>query len=147
VILCYIAGRVDFSSYLQITYVPGSGELCVFCASLVGAGLGFMWYNGFPAQMFMGDTGSLALGGIIAIVAIIVKQEMLLLIMGGVFIIESLSVVIQVSIYKLTGKRVFKCAPIHHHFQFMGLPESKIVSRMWIVSALLVISGLMSLKF
>ncbi len=147
VVVCYIAGRVDFSSYLNVPYVPGSGELCVFCAALVGAGMGFMWYNGFPAQMFMGDTGSLAIGGIFAIVAIIIKQELLLLIMGGVFVIEALSVVIQVSVFKLTKHRVFKCAPIHHHFQFKGYPETKIVSRMWIVSALFAISSLISLKF
>lgn len=146
VIICYISGREDFSSYLQVTYIKGSGELCIFCASLVGAGLGFMWYNGFPAQMFMGDTGSLAIGGVLAVVAIIVKQELLLLIMGGVFITEALSVVIQVSVYKLTGRRVFKCAPIHHHFQFKGWPETKIVSRMWIISALLVILGIASLR-
>lgn len=147
VILCYISGRVDFSSYLHVPYVPGSGELCVFCAALVGAGMGFMWFNGFPAQMFMGDTGSLAIGGMLAIIAVIIKQEILLLFMGGIFVLEALSVLIQVTIYKLFGRRVFKCAPIHHHFQFKGWPETKIVSRMWIVSALLAISGLVSLKF
>lgn len=147
IVLCYVVGRVDFSAYCKIQYVPGAGELSVFCSALVGAGLGFMWYNGAPAQMFMGDTGSLAIGGIIAIVAIIVKQEALLLIMGGIFIFESFSVFIQVAVYKLTKKRVFKCAPIHHHFQFGGMKETKIVSRMWIISALLVIAGLLSLKF
>ena len=147
VILCYISGRIDFSSYLQVPYVPGSGELCVVVAALVGAGMGFMWYNGFPAQMFMGDTGSLAIGGLIAIVAVIIKQEVLLLFIGGVFVLESLSVMLQVTVYKLTGRRVFRCAPIHHHFQFKGWHEAKIVSRMWIVSSLLAILGLVSLKF
>lgn len=147
VVVSYITGRVDFSNYLQVQYVPGSSELCIFCAALVGAGMGFMWYNGFPAQIFMGDTGSLAIGGILAVVAIIVKQEVLLLIIGGVFIMEALSVLIQRIVYKLSGKRVFKCAPIHHHFQFKGWPETKIVARFWIISALLAISGLISLKF
>lgn len=147
VILCYISGRIDFSSYLQIHYVPGSAELCVFCAAMVGAGMGFMWYNGFPAQMFMGDTGSLAIGGMLAIIAIIIKQEILLLFMGGVFVAEAISVLIQVLVYRLSGRRVFRCAPIHHHFQFKGWPETKIVSRMWIISALLAITGLVFLKF
>ena len=147
VILCYISGRVDFSSYLQMPYVPGSGELCVFCASLVGASMGFIWYNGFPAQMFMGDTGSLAIGGMIAIVAVVIKQEILLLFMGGVFVMEALSVIIQVLVFKITKKRVFRCAPIHHHFQFKGWPETRIVLRMWIVTALLSVSGLISMKF
>lgn len=147
VVVCYISGRADFSDYLQVPYVPGSGELCVYCAALVGAGMGFMWYNCSPAQMFMGDTGSLALGGIIAIVAVIAKQELLLLVMGGIFIIESLSVVVQVAFFKLTKKRIFKCAPIHHHFQFCGIKETKIVSRMWIICTLMVITGLIFLKF
>lgn len=145
-IVCYVSGRIDFSNYLQVSYVPGSGELCVFCAAMAGAGLGFLWYNGHPAQMFMGDTGSLAIGGMLAIVAIIVKQELLLLLMGGVFVTEALSVMIQVVVYKLTGRRVFRCAPVHHHFQFKGWPETRVVSRIWIVCALMVITGLMSLK-
>ena len=147
IILCYISGRVDFSKYLNVPYVPGSGELCVFCASLLGAGMGFLWYNGFPAQMFMGDTGSLAIGGILAVVAVVIKQEILLLFMGGIFVLEAFSVLLQVTVFKMSGRRVFRCAPIHHHFQFKGWPEAKIVSRMWIISALLAISGLISLKF
>ena len=149
IVLCYVVGRVDFSAYCKLQYVEGAGELSVFCAGLVGAGMGFMWYNSAPAQMYMGDTGSLAIGGIIAIVAIIVKQELLLLIMGGVFVLESLSVLLQVSVFKLTKRRLFKCAPIHHHFQIGEdkIEDTKIVSRLWIISALLVIAGLISLKY
>lgn len=136
-VIAYISGRVDFSDYLRVSYIPGSGELSVFCAALAGGGLGFLWYNCFPAQVFMGDTGSLTLGGTLGLIAIIVKQEVLMVIIGGVFIAEAVSVLMQVSFYKMTKKRIFRCAPLHHHFQFKGWPEAKITFRFWIVAALL----------
>lgn len=138
-IFAYVSGRTDFSNYLRIPYIPGSGELSVFCAALAGGGLGFLWYNCFPAQVFMGDTGSLTLGGILGLVAIIVKQEVLMIVIGGVFIAEAVSVLMQVSFYKMTKKRIFRCAPLHHHFQFKGWPEAKVTLRFWIVAALLAI--------
>jgi phospho-N-acetylmuramoyl-pentapeptide-transferase len=138
-VVAYISGRVDFSNYLRVPYIPGSGELCVFCAAVAGGGLGFLWYNCFPAQVFMGDTGSLTLGGILGLIAVIVKQEVLMIIIGGVFIAEAVSVLLQVSFYKMTKKRIFRCAPLHHHFQFMGWPEAKITLRFWIVAALLAV--------
>lgn len=140
-VVAYISGRVDFSNYLRIPYIPGSGELSVFCAAVAGGGLGFLWYNCFPAQIFMGDTGSLTLGGILGLIAVIVKQEVLMVILGGVFIAEAVSVLIQVSFYKMTKKRIFRCAPLHHHFQFKGWPEAKITLRFWIVAALLAVFG------
>ncbi len=142
-VVAYISGRVDFSSYLRIPYIPGSGELSVFCAALAGGGVGFLWYNCFPAQIFMGDTGSLALGGILGLVAIIVKQEILMIIVGGVFIAEAVSVLMQVSFYKMTKKRIFRCAPLHHHFQFKGWPETKITVRFWLAAALLAVLSLL----
>ena len=138
-VVAYVSGRVDFSNYLRISYIPGSGELSVFCAALAGGGLGFLWYNCFPAQVFMGDTGSLTLGGMLGLIAIIVKQEVLMIIIGGVFIAEAVSVLMQVSFYKMTKKRIFRCAPLHHHFQFKGWPEAKITLRFWIVAALLAV--------
>lgn len=144
-VIAYLSGRVDFSNYLKIPYVQGSGELSVFCASLVGGGLGFLWYNCFPAQVFMGDTGSLAVGGILGLVSIIVKQEVLMVVVGGIFIAEIVSVFLQRYFYKITKKRIFRCAPLHHHFQFKGWPETKITHRFWIVSALLALFSLILL--
>lgn len=144
-IVAYVSGRVDFSNYLQIPHVSGSGEVSVFCAALVGGSLGFLWYNCFPAQVFMGDTGSLALGGILGLAAIIVKQELLMVIVGGIFVAEAVSVLVQKASYKTTRKRVFRCAPLHHHFQFQGLPETKITIRFCIVAAMLAVLSLISL--
>ena len=145
-IIAYLIGRADSSSYLIIPHVRGAGELTVILAALTGACLGFLWFNAHPAQMFMGDTGSMMLGGLLGSVALLIKQEALLLIVGGVFVMEALSVMIQVTSYKLRKKRVFLMAPIHHHFERGGLPESKIIARFWIVSALLAMAGLMTLK-
>ncbi|WKZ20539.1 MAG: phospho-N-acetylmuramoyl-pentapeptide-transferase [Candidatus Jettenia sp. CY-1] len=136
-VIAYISGSVDFSSYLNIPYIAGSQELSVFCAALAGGGLGFLWYNCFPAQVFMGDTGSLALGGVLGLVAIIVKQEVVMIVIGGIFIAETISVIMQVSFYKMTKKRIFRCAPLHHHFQFKGLSETKVTFRFWIIAVLL----------
>ena len=144
-VIAYVSGRADFSSYLQIPHVPGSGELSVFCAALVGGGLGFLWYNSFPAQVFMGDTGSLTLGGILGLASIIVKQEVLMIIVGGIFIAEAVSVLLQKLFYKLTKMRIFLCAPLHHHFQFKGWHETKITHRFWIVAAMLAIFSLVLL--
>ncbi|MFW5801453.1 MAG: phospho-N-acetylmuramoyl-pentapeptide-transferase [Spirochaeta sp.] len=144
--LAYVAGRVDFSQYLQIPYVPGAGELAVLCMAVVGACVGFLWFNGHPAEVMMGDTGSLALGGVVATVALMIKHEILLIVVGGVFVIETLSVIIQVSGYKLTGKRVFKMAPLHHHFELEGWAESKVVLRFWILGGLFAILSLSTLK-
>lgn len=151
-ILAYVSGRTDYSGFLDIIYLPGAGELAVFCAALVGGCIGFLWYNTYPAQVFMGDTGSLALGGALGAVAIMVKKELLLPILCGVFFMETLSVIIQTSYFKYTkkkygeGKRVFKMAPIHHHFEKSGWPEPKIVVRFWILSILLSILTLITLK-
>jgi len=145
--LTYVAGRTDFSSYLQIEYVPGAGEMAVYCGAAVGAALGFLWFNSNPAEVFMGDTGALALGGALGAVAILIKKELLLVIVGGVFVIEVLSVIIQVLSYKYRGgKRVFKMAPIHHHFELLGWPESKVVIRFWIIGALFALLTLSTLK-
>lgn len=144
-VVAYVSGRMDFSNYLRIPYIPGSGELSVFCAALVGGGLGFLWYNCFPAQVFMGDTGSLTLGGVLGVLAVIVKQEVLMIVIGGVFIAEAVSVLMQVTFYKMTKKRIFRCAPLHHHFQFKGWPEAKITVRFWIVAALLAVLSLILL--
>lgn len=145
-LFAYVAGHAEFSRYLQIPFVPGSGELTVFCAALVGAGLGFLWFNTYPAQVFMGDVGALALGAALGVVAVIVRQELVLLIMGGVFVIETLSVMIQVASYKLRGKRVFLMAPIHHHYELKGWPEPRIIVRFWIITVFLVLAGLATLK-
>ncbi|MCX4190340.1 phospho-N-acetylmuramoyl-pentapeptide-transferase [Methylophaga sp. OBS3] len=145
-LFAYVAGHAEFSRYLQIPFVPGSGELIVFCAALVGAGLGFLWFNTYPAQVFMGDVGALALGAALGIVAVIVRQELVLLIMGGVFVIETLSVMIQVASYKWRGKRVFLMAPIHHHYELKGWPEPRIIVRFWIITVFLVLIGLATLK-
>jgi phospho-N-acetylmuramoyl-pentapeptide-transferase len=144
--LSYLSGHSRFAEYLQILYLPGTGELAVFCAALFGASLGFLWYNGHPAEVFMGDTGSLALGGALAIVSILLKMELILVVAGGLFVAEAASVVLQVGSYKLRGKRIFRMAPIHHHFELLGWPESKVVVRFWIVASLLALLSLSTLK-
>ncbi|GAB6089878.1 phospho-N-acetylmuramoyl-pentapeptide-transferase [Spirochaeta dissipatitropha] len=144
--LAYVAGRVDFSAYLQIPYVQGAGEISILAMAVVGACVGFLWYNGHPAEVMMGDTGSLALGGILATMSLMIKHEILLIVVGGVFVIETLSVIIQVGSYKLTGKRVFKMAPLHHHFELEGWAESKVVLRFWILGGLFAILSLSTMK-
>lgn len=145
-VVAYLAGRVDLSSYLIIHHVRGAGELTILLAALIGGCFGFLWFNGYPAQVFMGDTGSMMIGGLLGTVALLVKQEFLLLIVGGVFVAEALSVIIQVSSYKLRKKRVFLMSPLHHHFERAGVPESHIIVRFWIMSALLALAGLATLK-
>lgn len=145
-IMAYAAGNVIISDYLLISYVPGSGELAVVCAALVGGSLAFLWYNSHPAEVFMGDTGSLALGGLIGTVAFIVHQPLTLVVVGGIFVLEAASVILQVGSYKMRGKRIFKMAPLHHHFELLGWHESKVVIRFWIVSLLFAIAGLSTLK-
>jgi phospho-N-acetylmuramoyl-pentapeptide-transferase len=144
--ISYLAGNAVFADYLQIHYVPGTGELAVICGAVIGAGLGFLWFNAPPASIFMGDTGSLALGGLIGTVAVATKHEMALAIIGGLFVLEAVSVIVQVVSFKLTGKRVFKMAPIHHHFEQLGWTESQIVIRFWIISIVLALAGLGTLK-
>jgi phospho-N-acetylmuramoyl-pentapeptide-transferase len=144
--IAYLAGNAVFSNYLQIHFVPGTGELAVICGALIGAGLGFLWFNAPPAQIFMGDTGSLALGGLLGTIAVATKHEVVLAIVGGLFVLEIFSVIIQVTSFKLTGKRVFKMAPIHHHFEQLGWTEPQVVIRFWIVSVVLAILGLATLK-
>jgi phospho-N-acetylmuramoyl-pentapeptide-transferase len=145
-VLSYLAGRADYAAYLQIPFIKRSWELAVYCLALVGASVGFLWFNSHPAEIMMGDTGSLSLGGVIGVIALIIKKEILLLLVGGVFVLEVLSVVIQVLYFKSTGKRVFKMAPLHHHFELLGWPESKVVIRFWILGGLLAILGLSTLK-
>ncbi|MFT7144001.1 MAG: phospho-N-acetylmuramoyl-pentapeptide-transferase [Alphaproteobacteria bacterium] len=145
-LVAYIVGRVDFTDYLHIPYVAGAGEVAVFCSALTGSMLGFLWYNAPPARIFMGDTGSLAIGASLGTSAIILKQEFLLAIIGGLFVLETVSVIVQVVSFKLTGKRVFRMAPIHHHFEHKGWPESTIVVRFWIISIILALVGLATLK-
>ncbi len=145
-ILSYAAGHLGIAEYLAIKYVPGSGHLAIFCGAMIGGGLGFLWFNASPAQLFMGDVGSLALGGALGTIAVLIRQEFLLPIVGGIFVIEVLSVMIQVASFKMTGKRVFLMAPIHHHFEKLGWPEQKIVVRFWIVSAILGLVALSTLK-
>jgi phospho-N-acetylmuramoyl-pentapeptide-transferase len=145
-IFAYVAGNARFASYLQIYPVPGAGELTVFCGALIGACLGFLWYNAPPARVFMGDTGSLALGGAIGSIAVVTKQELVLIIVGGLFVVEAMSVIIQVAWFKRTGRRVFLMAPIHHHFEKKGWAEPTIVIRFWIVSLMLALIGLSTLK-
>lgn len=142
----YLTGNAKFSEYLQIPFIFGAGELAIFCGALFGAGMGFLWFNSHPAQVFMGDVGSLSLGGALGTVAVFTKKEFLLLIVGGVFVIEALSVILQVGSYKLRKKRIFRMAPLHHHFQLAGLSESKVVIRFWIVSIILSLLGLSTLK-
>jgi len=136
-IIAYLAGNAIFSTYLGINFVPGAGELAIVCGGLIGAGLGFLWFNAPPAQIFMGDTGSLALGGLLGTIAVAVKHEIVLVIVGGLFVVETLSVVVQVASFKLTGKRVFKMAPIHHHFEQLGWSEPQVVVRFWIIAFVL----------
>jgi len=142
----YIAGNAKLSGYLQIPYVPGSGELAVLCGAMVGAGLGFLWYNSYPAEVFMGDVGSLSLGGGLGILAVITKQELLLVIVCGVFVVEALSVIFQVGSYKYRGKRIFRMAPIHHHFELKGVAEPKIIVRFWIITIILALVAISTLK-
>ena len=146
-IFIYVAGHAQLAVYLQIPHVPGVGEVAVFCGALIGAGLGFLWYNAYPAQIFMGDVGSLSLGGALGFLAVLCKQELILLVVGGLFVVESLSVILQVGYFKLSGgKRIFRMAPLHHHFELKGIPESKIIIRFWITSILLGLAALSALK-
>jgi len=145
-ILCYVSGNINLSRYLLIPYIKGGAELTIFCASIIGAGLGFLWFNCYPASIFMGDVGSLALGGAIGTVALLIKKEMLLIIVGGIFVLEALSVILQVASFKLTKKRIFKIAPLHHHFQFLNWPENKVIVRFWIIAGLLALFTLVTLK-
>lgn len=145
-VFAYLSGHVEFASYLNIPYINGSGEMIIFCGAIVGAGLGFLWFNTYPAQVFMGDVGALSLGAALGVVAVIVRQELVLVIMGGVFVMETVSVVLQVGSYKLTGKRIFRMAPIHHHFELKGWPEPRIIVRFWIITVVLVLIGLATLK-
>ena len=145
-LIAYLAGHVEFAEYLQIPHIPGAGELAVFCGALIGAGLGFLWFNTYPAQIFMGDIGALALGAALGVVAVVVRHEIVMLIMGGLFVAEAVSVIVQVASFRLTGKRVFRMAPIHHHFELMGWPEPRVIVRLWIVTLVLVLIGLATLK-
>ncbi|MDH4106923.1 MAG: phospho-N-acetylmuramoyl-pentapeptide-transferase [Gammaproteobacteria bacterium] len=145
-VFAYVTGNVNFSGYLDIPYVAGTGEVLVFCAAMAGAGLGFLWFNTYPAQVFMGDIGALSLGAALGAVGVIVRQEIVLAIMGGVFVVETLSVMIQVASFKLTGRRVFRMAPLHHHFELKGWAEPKVIVRFWIITVILVLIGLASLK-
>ncbi|ADV26494.1 phospho-N-acetylmuramoyl-pentapeptide-transferase [Pseudoxanthomonas suwonensis 11-1] len=145
-VFAYASGHAVFANYLQIPQVPGAGELVIICAAIAGAGLGFLWFNTYPAMVFMGDIGALALGAVLGTIAVIVRQELVLVVMGGIFVIETLSVMIQVASFKLTGKRVFRMAPIHHHFELKGWPEPRVIVRFWIISVVLVLVGLATLK-
>jgi len=145
-VFAYVSGNINFSEYLNVPYIKESGQLLIFCASIVGAGLGFLWFNTYPAQVFMGDVGSLALGAALGVIAVIVRQEIVLLIMGGVFVAETMSVIIQVASYKMTGKRVFRMAPLHHHYELKGWAEPKVIVRFWIITLILVLIGLITLK-
>lgn len=145
-VFAYLAGNSVFASYLQIPFIPGAGELVVFCAALGGAGLGFLWFNTYPAQVFMGDVGALALGAALGVIAVIVRHEIVLFIMGGIFVLETVSVILQVASFKLTGKRIFRMAPIHHHFELKGWPEPRVIVRFWIITVVLVLIGLATLK-
>ena len=145
-IIAYLSGHAEFSEYLHIPFVAGAGELVIFCGALLGAGLGFLWFNTYPAQVFMGDVGALALGAALGIVAVISRHEIVLFIMGGIFVMETVSVIMQVASYKLTGKRIFRMAPIHHHFELKGWPEPRVIVRFWIVTVMLVLFGLATLK-
>lgn len=145
-IFAYLTGNITFAKYLAIPYVPAAGELVIFCGALVGAGLGFLWFNTYPAQVFMGDVGALGLGAALGIVAVMVRQELVLFLMGGVFVLETVSVILQVASFKLTGKRIFRMAPIHHHFELKGWPEPRVIVRFWIITVILVLCGLATLK-
>lgn len=145
-IFAYLTGHIKFAEYLAIPYIPGVGEVAIFCAAIVGAGLGFLWFNTYPAQVFMGDVGSLGLGAALGIIAVVVRQEIVLMIMGGIFVMETVSVILQVASFKLTGKRIFMMAPLHHHFELKGWPEPRVIVRFWIISVVLVLFGLATLK-
>lgn len=145
-IFAYVTGHINFAEYLAVPYIHGVEEVAVFCGALVGAGLGFLWFNAYPAQVFMGDVGSLGLGAALGVIAVLVRQELVLFVMGGVFVVETLSVILQVASFKLTGQRIFKMAPIHHHFELKGWPEPKIIVRFWILTVILVLFGLATLK-
>ncbi len=145
-VFAYVTGNFKFATYLQIPYIPGVGEALIFSATLVGAGLGFLWFNAYPATVFMGDVGALAIGAALGTLAVIVRQEIVLFVMGGVFVVETVSVMLQVASFKLTGKRIFRMAPIHHHFELKGWPEPKVIVRFWIISFVLVLVGLATLK-
>jgi len=145
-VLAYVTGRADFASYLQIPFIKGGGEIAVFCLAVTGASVGFLWFNAHPAEVWMGDTGALSLGGVMGVVALMLKKEILILILGGVFVLETASVALQVISFKLTGRRIFKMAPLHHHFELSGWPESKVVVRLWILGGLFALLGLSTLK-
>lgn len=146
-VFAYVTGHANFSEYLHIPFVSGAGEMAVICGAIAGAGLGFLWFNAHPALVFMGDVGALALGGLLGIVSVVIRQEIVLAIMGGIFVLETVSVALQVTSYKLTGKRIFRMAPIHHHFELKGWPESRVTVRFWIITVILVLIGLSTLKF
>ncbi len=145
-IFAYVTGHSVFSDYLSIPYIAGAGELTIFCGALAGAGLGFLWFNTYPAQVFMGDIGALAMGAALGLVAVIVRQELVFILMAGVFVMETVSVILQVASFKLTGRRIFRMAPIHHHFELKGWPEPRVIVRFWIISVILVLAGLATLK-
>jgi len=145
-IFAYVIGHSSFSAYLGFPFVAGVGEVVVFCGAIVGAGLGFLWFNTYPAQVFMGDIGALALGAALGVVAVLARQELVLLIMGGVFVMETVSVILQVASYKLTGRRIFRMAPLHHHFELKGWPEPRVIVRFWVITVILVLIGLATLK-
>ena len=145
-IFAYLSGHAQFANYLLIPHLPGTGELIIFCGALVCAGLGFLWFNTYPAQVFMGDVGALALGAALGTVAVIVRQEIVLFIMGGVFVMETISVILQVASFRLTGRRIFRMAPLHHHFELKGWPEPRVIVRFWVITVVLVLIGLASLK-
>lgn len=145
-VFAYLTGHIRFAEYLNIPYIAGSGELIIFLGAIIGAGLGFLWFNTYPAMVFMGDVGALALGAALGVVAVIVRQELVLFIMGGIFVLETVSVILQVASFKLTGRRIFRMAPIHHHFELKGWPEPRVIVRFWIISFVLVLIGLASLK-
>ncbi|MFO7640958.1 MAG: phospho-N-acetylmuramoyl-pentapeptide-transferase [Candidatus Competibacteraceae bacterium] len=145
-VFCYASGNWIFADYLGIPFVPGVGEVLVFCGALVGAGLGFLWFNAYPAQVFMGDVGALALGAALGVIAVTVRQELVLVVMGGIFVLETVSVILQVASFKLTGRRIFRMAPLHHHFELKGWPEPRVIVRFWIITIVLVLAGLATLK-
>lgn len=145
-VFAYASGHANFATYLGIPYIREVGEVVVFCGAIVGAGLGFLWFNAYPAQVFMGDVGALALGAALGIVAVLVRQELVLLVMGGVFVMETVSVILQVASFKLTGRRIFRMAPLHHHFELKGWPEPRVIVRFWIITVILVLVGLATLK-
>ena len=145
-VIAYLTGHIEFADYLNIVYLPGTGELVVFCGAIAGAGLGFLWFNTYPAMIFMGDVGALALGAALGVVAVMTRHEIVLFIMGGIFVLETVSVIIQVTSFKLTGNRVFRMAPIHHHFELKGWPEPRVIVRFWIITVMLVLFGLATLK-